>query len=72
MITLSMENDIHIPDILYADSPTVPDRDCFATGRRGPRIIHPCPVMRHMTRRAAVGNPNIILVAARLHYKRTV
>ena len=67
-----MENDIHIPDILNVYSPTVPDRDCFATGRRGPRIIHPCPVMRHMTRRAAVGNPNIILIAARLHYKRTV
>ena len=41
-------------------------------GGGGAHIVHPCPVVRHMTRRAAVSNPNIILIAARLHYKRTV
>ena len=39
-----MENDIPIADVLYFYPPTVPDRDCFATGRRGPRPIHPSPV----------------------------
>ena len=53
-------------------SPTVPDRDCFATGRRGPHIVHSCPIMRHVARRTAVGNPNIVLIAVRLHYKGTV
>ena len=67
-----MENHIHVSDVLYTDTPTVPDRDCFATGRRGPHIVDSCPIVRHMTRRAAVGNPDIILIAARLHYKRTV
>ena len=39
LITLPVENDIHIADILYFYPPTVPDRDCFATGRRRPRIL---------------------------------
>ena len=50
MITLSVENDIHISDILYFYSPTVSDRDCFATGPRGPRIIHPSPVVSYTPR----------------------
>ena len=66
-ITLPVENDTHIPDLLYFYPPTIPDRGCFATGRREPHIICPCPVVRHMIRRVAVGNPNIILIAARLH-----
>ena len=35
MVGLPVENYIHIPNILYFNFPTVPDRDCFATGRRG-------------------------------------
>ena len=62
----------HCSDVRYFNSPTVPDRYCFATGRRGLHIIYPCRVVRYMTRCAVVGNPNIILIAARLHYKRTV
>ena len=67
-----MENNVHIADILYFYPSMVSDRDCFATGRRGAHIIHPCPVVCHMTRRADVGNPYIILIAARLHYTRIV
>ena len=72
LVSIPVENHIHIPDILYLDFPTVPDRDCFATGRRGPQIIQSCPIVRHVARRAAVGNPNTILTAAQLHYERTV
>ena len=67
-----MKSHVHVSDVLYFYPSTVPDRDCFATGQSGPHIIYPSPIVRHGARRAAVGNPNIILIAARLHYKRTV
>ena len=72
LVSLSVENYIHVLGILYFYFPTVPDRDCFATGQRGPQIIQIYTIVCHVARRAAVGNLNIILTAARLHHKRTL
>ena len=38
-----------------------------------PQIIYsPTPIVSHLTRRAAVANPSVTLMAIRLHYRRTV
>ena len=58
--------------IFYFNFPMVPDRNCFATGRRGPQVIQSCPIVRNVARRAAVSDLTIILTAARLHYEYTV
>ena len=39
-------------------------------GGGGLKLCSICPIVSHVARRAAVGNPNINLTAARLHYGR--
>ena len=72
LVSLPVENDIHVSDTLYFEFASVPDCGCFATGWKGPQILQSSPIVRHVARRAAFGNPNIALNFARLHYKCTV
>ena len=67
-----MKNGIYVSDTFYFELGSVPNRDCFATGRRGPQFIRSSIILRHVARRTAVVNPIITCIVARMHYKRAV
>ena len=67
-----MKNGIYVSDTFYFEFRSVPNRDCFATERRGSQFVRSSTIVRHVARRPAVVNPNITCIVARMHYKRAV
>lgn len=67
-----MESNIYVSDTLDPEPMSISDDSRFATGRRGPTVIHVGTVMRHMTLSITVGDPDVLTGSITLRNKRAM